>query len=161
MAGFYTPGLVQVGAAAVNGQSYSSLTGGELIPADTLEPGGVNPATVAISVFQLAAYAADLAAQTGTASAGAVTLSTERGVITSEALTTAIGGTYTLTLTNTLVKVASTVYAEAYNGTSTAGTSAGLTVTSITPAAGSVVIVVTNNSGAILNGTIKIAFQVF
>lgn len=156
MAGFYTPGLPQVGAA-----NFQSLSGNELIPADTQDASGVNPATVAISVFQLAAYAADLAAQTASATSGAATLSTERGVITSESLTTANGSTYTLTLTNTLVKATSTVLASAYNGTNTAGTSQGLTITSITPASGSVVIVVTNNSGATLNGTIKIAFQVF
>jgi len=156
MAGFYTPGLPQVGAP-----NFPNLSGNELIPADTQDVSGVNPATVAISVFMLAAYAADLAAQTASATTGAATLSTERGVITSESLTTAAGATYTLTLTNTLVKTTSNVVASAYNGTNTAGGAQDLSVTSVTPAAGSVVIVVTNNNSVALNGTIKIAFQVF
>src|SRR5688572_28761934 len=47
---------------------------------------------------------------TATAVAGAATLSKQSGVITSEALTTAAGSGYTLTLTNTLVSASSRIW---------------------------------------------------
>jgi hypothetical protein len=103
---------------------------------------------------------AEIALDTGTATAttGAATLSKQSGVVTSEALTTAAGSSYTLTLTNTLVAATSRVFASVQNGTNTQGE---LTVTSITPGSGSVAIVVKNSHGSqALNGTIKISFLV-
>jgi len=99
-------------------------------------------------------------ADTGTASgtAGAATLSKQAGTITSAALTTAAAGRYTLTLTNTLVKAASVVVASVATGTNT---TAGLVLETVTPAAGSVVIVVKNDhASSALDGTIKVSFAV-
>lgn len=94
-----------------------------------------------------------------TATTGAATLSKQAGVITSEALTTAAGAAYTLTLTNTQVAATSIVLASVQKGTATEGTPV---VETITPAAGSVVIVIRNNHATqALNGTIKISFVVF
>lgn len=96
---------------------------------------------------------------TATASAGAATLNKMAGVITSESLTTAAAAEYTLTLTNSEVAAADIVMASVAYGTSTTGTPV---ITRVTPAAGSVVIVVKNDHAtAPLNGTIKIAFIVF
>jgi hypothetical protein len=103
---------------------------------------------------------ANLALDTGTASAtaGAATLNKQSGTITSEAITTAAGSSYTLTLTNSVVAATSRVFASVANGTNTQGE---LTVTSITPGSGSVVILVKNSHASqALNGTIKVAFFV-
>jgi hypothetical protein len=94
--------------------------------------------------------------KTAAATAGAATLNKAAGTITSEALTTAAGSAYTLTITNSAIAAADQVMASVSNGTNTQGQ---LVVETVTPAAGSVVIVVRNrHSSEALNGTIKIAF---
>lgn len=145
--------------ASVPGNYYPQLTGYELFPADTLLPQGAQPQSVAPSLFQAAALGAASVAtgHTGTASGGAVTLSVAMGTVTSESLSTAAGSSYTLTLTNTLVKTTSAVQAQAFLGTSTVGQP---TITSITPASGSVVIVVKNTGANAFSGTLTIPFQV-
>lgn len=93
---------------------------------------------------------------TATATAGAATLAKVAGKITSETLSTAAGATYTLTLTNTKIEATDLVFASVAYGTASAGTPA---ITRVTPAAGSVVIVVQNvHASAALNGTIVISF---
>lgn len=95
---------------------------------------------------------------TASATAGAATLHREAGVITSEALTTAAAADYTLTLTNNKVKASSVVVASVQNGTNT--TEYPL-LHRVTPAAGSVVILVKNmHASSALNGTLKIAFAI-
>lgn len=95
---------------------------------------------------------------TATASAGAATLNKMCGTITSEALTTAAGADYTLTLTNTVIAATSLVFVSLDNGTNT---TTPIYVRLVTPSAGSVAIVVRNAHGAsALNGTIKVNFLV-
>ena len=95
---------------------------------------------------------------TATAVAGAATLDANRGKVTSEALTTAAGSDYVLTLTNNRVTAASVVVASVDNGTNSVE---GLSVQRVTPAAGSVVIRVRNtHSSSALNGSIKVSFAV-
>ena len=95
---------------------------------------------------------------TASATAGAATLAKLSGKITSEALTTAAAAAYTLTLTNTEIAATDLVFASVGYGTSTTGTPV---VTRVTPAAGSVVIVVHNvHASAALNGTIVVSFFV-
>lgn len=164
-AGFYTNGLTLASSTSyyatngtASGFTYSAEVGGyELLPLDTQIPGGSAPQTIAASAFQVGALAAAVTGNTATATSGAATLSTTYGVVTSEAITTAAGSTYTLTLTNTTVTATSKVQAAAYLG---AGTAGALQVVSITPAAGSVVIVVKNVGSVALNAAIKIPFQV-
>lgn len=104
------------------------------------------------------ALASAVSAGTATAAAGAATLDKKRGKITSEALTTAGLASYTLTLTNPQVKAADVVTASLANGTNTQGTP---TIGRVTPAAGSVVIVVYNlHSTQALNGTLVVSFDV-
>lgn len=97
--------------------------------------------------------------KTATATAGAATLSKGSGVITTEALTTVAGASYTLTLTNTTIAATDMVFASVALGTATTGSPA---ITSVKPGAGSVVIVVQNlHASAVFNGTLKIAFVSF
>ncbi len=94
---------------------------------------------------------------TGTATSGAVTIDKIAGVATSESLTTAAGGDYTLTVTDTAIAASDIVFASVKLGTSTTGTPA---VATVTPAAGSLVIVVQNiHATAAFNGTIVISFM--
>jgi hypothetical protein len=97
--------------------------------------------------------------KTATATAGAATLSKPAGTVTSEALTTAAGATYTLTITNTTVAATDEVFASVAYGTATTGTPV---VTRVQPGAGSVVIVVQNiHASAAINGSLKISFVSF
>lgn len=96
---------------------------------------------------------------TASATAGAATLNAQTGKVTSEALTTAQNANYTLTITNNQIAAADIVLASIANGTNTQGTPVLLRVT---PAAGSVVIVIRNahDSAQALNGTLVVSFQV-
>jgi hypothetical protein len=101
----------------------------------------------------------DTGTKTAAATAGAATLNKNAGVITSESLTTAAGATYTLTLTDSTIAAADQVMASVQLGSATTGTP---TIATVTPAAGSVVIVVQNiHASAALNGTIKISYVTF
>ena len=96
---------------------------------------------------------------TAAATTGAATLNKPGGKITTEALTTAQNAIYTLTLTNSEIAAADRVYASVANGTNTQGTPM---VGRITPAAGSVVILIINKhaSAEALNGTLVVSFDV-
>lgn len=101
----------------------------------------------------------DTGTKTATATAGAATLSKNAGVVTSEALTTAAGAVYTLTLTNTVIAATDTVLASVQNGTNTQGW---VHLERVTPGSGSVAITVRNiHASEALNGTIKISYVVF
>lgn len=100
----------------------------------------------------------DTGTKTATATAGAATLNKDSGKITTEALTTAAGATYTLTLTNSSIAAADMVFASVAYGTATAGMPV---ITRVSPAANSVVIVIQNiHASAALDGTLKISFMV-
>lgn len=100
----------------------------------------------------------DSGTKTATATAGAATLNKNAGVITSESLTTASGAEWTLTLTNSAIAAADQVYASVQNGTNT---TAMPYITTVAPAAGSVVIKVRNGHASVaLNGTVKVSFFV-
>lgn len=68
-----------------------------------------------------ATFQLDTGIKTVTAVTGAATLNKASGKITSEALTTAAGASYTLTLTNSAIAAADTVYVSLANGTNSAG----------------------------------------
>lgn len=94
---------------------------------------------------------------TATAAAGAATLAATAGKITTEALTTAQDGVYTLTITNTAIAATSIVTASVANGTNTQGTPV---IGRVTAGAGTLVITVSNlhASAVAFNGTIVISF---
>lgn len=111
-------------------------------------PNGLNPTFDRISVVPGAA----------TSTAGAATINAQTGQITTEALTTATGATYTMTLTNSLISATSKVFVSVGKGTATTGEPV---VQFVTPAAGSAVILIRNVSAAsALNGTITVNFFV-
>jgi hypothetical protein len=98
----------------------------------------------------------DSGTKTATATAGAATLNKGSGIITSEALSTAAGATYTLTITNSTIAATDLVFASVQLGTATTGTPV---ITTTTVSANTIVIVVQNvHATAPLNGTIKISF---
>jgi hypothetical protein len=100
----------------------------------------------------------ELGVRTAAATAGAATLNQLKGKITSEALTTAAGAAYTLTLTNSEIAANDIVLVSVANGTNTQGVVVqGL----VTPAAGSCVITVQNeHASQALNGTLVVSFSV-
>lgn len=157
MPGFLSNNVTQVLPSGTSGAIYSAMTGYERVPMDTELASGAVPQTVAPTAFQIAALSAAMAANAVTESANAATLNTLAGTITSAAQTTAAGSTYTVTLTNSAVTATSNVQAAVYSKTNT---TPGLTIQSITPAAGSVVIVVKNGGSAAVNGTLVIPFAV-
>lgn len=98
---------------------------------------------------------------TATATASAATLNAAgSGVITTESLTTVAGSDYTLTLTDNMIAAADVVQVQVNNGTNTGGAPL---VRTVTPAAGSVAIIVRNGQTVIdtsYNGTLQIRFLV-
>lgn len=101
-------------------------------------------------------FAIDSGTKTATAIAGAATLNKASGIITSEALTTIAGATYTLTITDSSVTASDMVFASVWLGTGTTGTPV---VTTVKPGAGSIQIVIQNiAASAVFNGTLKVAF---
>lgn len=100
----------------------------------------------------------DIDTSTGTATSGAVTVNAQAGVVTSEALTTAAAGTYTLTLTNDRIGANSLVFVSIGNGTNSQGVPV---VNTVTPSSGSVAIVISNEHATqAFNGTLTITFVV-
>jgi hypothetical protein len=96
---------------------------------------------------------------TATATAGAATLNRASGVLTTEALTTAAGANYTLTLTNSEVVAGDIVLAAVNNGTNSAGDPV---VSRIAPGNGTVVFIVRNaHASAAFNGTLQVRFVHF
>lgn len=112
-----------------------------------------------VDALTVLALTIDTGTKTAAATAGAATLAKRSGKITSEALTTAQDALYTLTLTNSTIAAADVVLASVANGTNTQGTPI---IVRVTPAAGSVVIVIANKhaTAEALNGTLVISFLV-
>ncbi len=96
--------------------------------------------------------------KTATGAAAAVTINALAGTITTEALTTAAGAEAAYTVTNNKVTASSIVLVSVADGTNT---TVAAMVASVTPAAGSFVVVLSNlHAAAALNGTLKINFVV-
>lgn len=94
---------------------------------------------------------------TATATAGAATLNAYAGKVTSEAITTAQNATYTLTVTDSFIAATDLCFGSIANGTNTQGTPM---IVRMTPAAGSLVILVKNmhDAAQALNGTIVVTY---
>lgn len=91
-----------------------------------------------------------------TAVAGLATANGESGTVTSEALTTAAGATYTLTIRNGYVGTGSRALASVSNGTNTQGDPI---VGTVTPSEyGVVVTVINRHASQAFNGTLKVGF---
>jgi hypothetical protein len=93
---------------------------------------------------------------TVTGAAGAATLNTSSGTITTESLTTAAGATFTLTLTNSYIAAADIVLVTV----SSTGTGSPA-VTEVTPAAGTCVVLIQNvHASAAFNAVLIVKFVV-
>lgn len=128
------------------------------VPSAKYTPSNQNDFRGLLTVMDQIAVGDAGSTKTASATSGAATLNSPSGVITSEALTTAAAATYTLTLTNTCIAAADIVLVTMGNGTNSAGAPV---VTTVTPAAGSVVVVVKNvHVSAALNGTLTFAYAI-
>lgn len=149
------------GSLNLAGATYLYANGGELVLGTTSANGirfFTNGSTTDYLGISSAGFVSVGTTGTATASGGAATCNHQRGTITSEALITAAGARYTLTLTNSRVTTSSIVLASVALGSNTTDT---MIVSRITPASGSVVIQVKNDASLTAwNGTIKIAFVV-
>ena len=95
---------------------------------------------------------------TGTAASGAVTVTGQLAVITTEALTTAAGADYTLTVTDTRIDAGCAVFVTVGNGTNT---TVPYFAHSVAVSEDTAVILVRNaHASAALNGTLKITILV-
>lgn len=94
---------------------------------------------------------------TGAAKAGAITLNGAKGIITTEALVTAPGATYTLDLSNSQIEETALLMLTVSNGTNTAGTP---TLQRFTVGDQSAVIKIQNAGATPFNGTLVIQFLV-
>lgn len=141
-------GTVSLGTIAASSLMGNAGTAGAVPGAITIDP------SLSLNVGGTLALGAIASFGSGgtTAVAGAATLNSQNGVVTSEALVAAT--TYTLTLTNNKISGASSTVL--VNLTNSAGLP--VTLTSVTPGTNSVVIVV---GMAALTGTVKIAFAAF
>lgn len=157
MAGWLTNGMGGVYSRDTTNNSYRRPTGAEQIPVDTDTTSGVAPQTVALTAFEIAALAASLVNNTGTLSSDAATQNTLTGNITTEAKTTAVGASFTGTITNSTVSASSVIDAVVSSRTNTVP---GAYVSAITPASGSFTVAITNGGTAALNGTLQIAYRV-
>lgn len=142
------------------GVAYSKINDNfiELYAADSSNTDWSGTTVTATGLISGGALQIDTGTKTATATTGAATLNKDSGKITTESLSTAAGATYTLTLTNSSIAAADMVFASVGFGTATAGMPV---VTRVSPAAGSVVIMIQNiHASAALDGTLKISFLV-
>lgn len=147
-----TLGGTAVSSTAAEINKLAGVTGGTVTASKALVVG----ASKDLDALNVAAFTLDTGTKTATATAGAATLNKKSGKITTAALTTAAGATYTLTLTNSAIAAADIVLASVALGTATTGVPV---ITTIAPAAGSVVIVIQNiHASAALDGTIVVSF---
>lgn len=140
------------------------------IPVDTEFPRGLNPASVAGAALQIAGTLAEVLSNAQTSTAGAATSNTFGGIVTTEALTTAPGATYSFTLTNSQITAAYLAAggipeAGIYSVSNTGGNippeymSAVMTLVSVTPTVGGVTFVWRNDGQTALNGTMSIVWH--
>lgn len=156
-AGMYTSTLPVVGS--VLAPSINGFGGGNgLMAIDTQTPAGGIPQTVAISVTGLAALIASMTANAQTSTVHAATSNTPGILVTTEALSTAAGATYTFTWTNSLLVAGSPLPSVSMIGLSNTGGI--ITLTSVTNAVGSSTFVFTNTGTTAFNGTMQIAAHI-
>jgi len=157
MAGWLTNGMGGVYSRDTTNNTYRRVTGAEQIPVDTEVTSGGQPQTVALTAFEIAALAASLVNNTATLSSDAATQNLLTGNITTESKTTAVGASFTGTITNSLVSASSDIDVVVTNRSNPVP---GAYVSAVTPASGSFTVAITNGGTAALNGTLQIAYRV-
>lgn len=151
----FNSATIGMGAAPV----FTQLPAASLTSFDVPAGGGSQPTTVAATAFQIGSHVAGLIANAATSTAGAATLNTVSGLITTEALTTAPGATYSFVLTNSLIISASSP-APQVQMLDKSCTTGQIQIDSVTNASGSTTIIFRNVGTAALNGTKLIAFHI-
>lgn len=159
-AGLYTNGLTGVvpGTAFSQVEPTANSWNGPQIPLDTTVVQGAPPQTVWASPWQVAAVFGSAWHNEATSTVHAATLNTLSGIINTESLSTAVGSTYTFTLTDSAITAATGVQAAIYSQSNVANGK--MQLVSVTPASGSVVFVWKNLGPAALSGTMTIMFRV-
>lgn len=138
----------------------SNITGQEKAPFDTYAAAGATPQTGALTIGQICFLATAGQPTAVTAASGAVTVTTTKSTITTDKLTLTAGQTYTLTITDSSATATSRFYPTLRNGTNTTQVplselQSAAYIVSVTPASGSVVVVIGNvNATTALNGTV-------
>ena len=163
-AGYTTNGLPLISPGA----AYSNLSYRALLSVDTQLPSGRNPQTVATETFRLAAMSSEMIANQATSTAGAATLNTVGGLVTTEALTTAPGATYVFTLSNSVLLASGptqaagmfAIHSKSNTGGQSSAGALGLQISSVVQTAGQAVVTITNNGTSALNGTMLLAFHI-
>ncbi len=138
---------------------FYKASGFERVAGDTYLTGGASPQQVGFTLADVAALFAAMS-NAGTESSNAITLNALGGLITTASLTTAVGSTYVITLTNSAILTTSVVRAWVYGKSNVVP---GAYIVSIgTPAAGSIVITLgnANPAGTALSGTMFVPFLV-
>ena len=127
----------------------------------TNPPAGSNPSVTTVTTSGLTtaqSVKVDTGTKTATAAAGAATLNKSSGIITTEALTTAAGASYTLAVTNSQI-AAGDIAMVSLDANGSTGTpeiiSAKCTTHTLT------VIIRNDHAEAALNAALKIAFVIF
>lgn len=160
--GWLTNAMTVLGAFVNNGTTadpvpLANVGSQMLIPVDTEQARGAQPQTAAVPLPMAAAFAAEFIYNSATSTANAATLARNGGVILTEALTTAVGSTYTMTHTNSLVAATDLPMEVAMvDGSNQAGQAV---LQSVTMGSGSAVYVFKNVGTAAFNGTKVIAFH--
>lgn len=157
--GFFTNGLTVA----------TGSRGSALIPADAGLPNsasGAGPLSFALPAAMIAANYSAMAANTATLTTSGATATTtinkyNFNATTDGNLTTAVGSTYTVTATDSVVTAASNVYCSSMRQVSDTSVGARFVVQSVVPAAGSFVITFYNNGTTAANGTWSFACSVF
>ena len=152
----YNPASVAITGGTVNGVTIGGVTpeAGTFTALNATSLGATTPGEVVTNALHV-----DTGTKTVAATGGAATLNKMAGVITSEALPTAAGANYVLTLTDSDIAVGDQVMASVQDGTNSTGIPV---LSTVKPGAGQVVFTVENNHlTAAFNGTIEIAFVVF
>jgi hypothetical protein len=114
---------------------------------------------VALAIAPAAAFNLPFRVQGVTGAAGSSTLNNDSAIITTEALTTAAGATYTETFNSNAISATSLVFVSVGNGSNSAGVPM---LATVTPGAAKATIVIVNNAtSAAFNGTLVITVLVF
>lgn len=166
------PGIALAAGATTSGlpgvtpsTQYSILGPRALTSMDTGLTNGRNPQTVGVEAFRIAAFSMEMISNQAISMAGAAALSTPGGMVTTEALTTAVGGTYTLVITNTLAVVGGpvplvSVHSKNNSGGAAAGSAPGIQLQSVVLGAGTITVTIVNNGSTPLNGSLLVAFHI-
>ena len=93
------------------------------------------------------------------AAGAAATLNRDSGLVTTEALTTAAGAAYTLTLTNSKILPTSKIFVNVANGTNTQGVVSG-SANAVAGNGTATVRVLNQHASQAFNGTLKISYLV-